>query len=461
MKKIIFFGVFSALFLMGCNPDSPENPPEIKVKAVSETGTLEKKPLNIFEDGTHYLQKKDGEKILLKSSVVDLSDFENRTIIITGEQKDIPKSPIEVFQVDVERAPIDERPARYQEKDFSLSLELPASWSRKRENKILSFSPENSDPAIIISSEINSPKKRAELALGRTISLGKRTATKITTGDEIDIFVPTSQKNTLLRFHFSPQRNPEMEKLVFFEMLSGVEWLDTLPENSETEEEIISCDGTKDRGTEEAQCPIGFHCEQKDSEELGTCISDELPSKSPETVTEVTKEEPVFCGGIAKKLCPTGFRCDLESFEPDASGICIDAQIPPKSLDIVIDEKENQIIETEASEKPTESTKAPEGFLEYENERFGYHFSLPKSWHWQHIGAEGGDLSVLQITQEESFEEITAEIRIKKGAKTAEESTKEGKIVIIRPRDAMTFFEVSGKEENASQIRTIATSLSF
>ena len=281
MKKILFFWLFSPLLLIGCGvQNTPQDSSETASKAVSVNGIIEKKPLNIFEDGTHYLVEQNGKKTLLKSSLLDLSDFEDRSVTITGEQKEGGDSPIHVFQVDVERAPLDDRPARYTEGDFLFSAEFPASWSRTLKNGVLGFAPQNSNPVITISREENSPEIRKKLSAGQSISVGKKSATKWEDGEQLDIFIPESRKNMLLQFHFSPQRDPDLEKLVFFEMLSGLEWLqaEEITENSQREEVL---------------------------------------------------EEVIFCGGIAKKLCPTGFRCDLESFEPGAVGVCIDTKTPP------------------------------------------------------------------------------------------------------------------------------------
>jgi len=418
MKKTLLPLFFSAVFFAGCTVSAPlDDTAQIQSKALSESGTLEKKPLNIFEDGTHYLLKENGERVLLKSSFVDLSDFEDRSVTITGEQKEGTNTPFEVFQVDVERAPLDERPAQYAEKDFLFSAELPASWSRTLKNGVLGFAPENSDSAITIVREANSPEMRSKIALGQIISLGKKSATKWVDGDQIDIFVPETEKNTLIHFHFSPQRNSDFEKLVFFEMLSGLEW------------------------TESEEIPV-------------------LPAE------ESVPEKTIFCGGVAKKLCPTGFRCDLESFEPDATGVCVDAKTPPKSIETVIDaalEESSPPVKEEESSFTEKTTEVTEGFLEYENARFGYRFSLPSSWHWQHIGARDGYLSVLQISEKESFEDadIIAEIRIKNEVGIPGSSEQDGNITVVVPRDSSTHFEVWGIDSFSEEIQKIASSFSF
>lgn len=415
MKKILFFWLFSPLLLIGCGvQNTPQDSFETPSRAVSVNGIIEKKPLNIFEDGTHYLVEQNGKKTLLKSSFLDLSDFEDRSVTITGEQKEREDSPIHVFQIDVERAPLDDRPARYTEGDFLFSAEFPASWSRTLKNGVLGFAPQNSNPVITISREENSPEIRKKLSAGQSISVGKKSATKWEDGEQLDVFIPESKKNMLLQFHFSPQRDPDLEKLVFFEMLSGLEWLQA--------EEITKS--------------------PQEKEVLG---------------------EVIFCGGVAKKLCPTGFRCDLESFEPGASGVCIDAKTPSKEIESTFDAiLQESLLESEGDlfDSQEQDNSVPENFLEYENVRFEYRFSIPKSWHWQHLGSIGDAVSLLQISEEEGGDPVV-DIQIKNGTETAGIFQKNEKTIVVKNRDSSTYFEISGPQSFSLEIQNIANSLSF
>ena len=396
MKKVfLFFGILATVFLSACQKNPPENPKIIEKIPISKTGKIEKKPLTIFEDGTHFLETENGEKLLLKSSVVDLSDFENRLVTVVGEQKAEKDAPIEVFQIDLVRPPIDARLAKYAEKDFGILVSLPASWTRDFRGKVLRFSPPDADPAIEISRG-KIPKTAKKI---REIFLDGAPAQKIIDGEKIFVFSKGVQ------FAFFPQRNPDLEKFAFFEMLENLKWI------------------------------------------------------SPEKIPAPDKTPKIACGGAAKKLCPTGFRCDLDGFDPDAAGVCVDAKIPPKSIDAAIDAK---VFSEKSAEKSFQKEAVPADFAKYENRRFSYFFRLPKTFHWRHLGARGDAMSVLQIAPAEVTDEnVFAEIRVKKDAATPTEKMENGKIKIKIPRDEKTHFEIIGDAKNAEILRQIASGISF
>jgi len=43
----------------------------------------------------------------------------------------------------------------------------------------------------------------------------------------------------------------------------------------------------------------------------------------PTLVPTISNNENIFCGGIAGKLCPSGYDCKYEGTYPDARGMCI------------------------------------------------------------------------------------------------------------------------------------------
>ncbi len=398
---------------------------------IVEQGVITPKEITIFENGTHYLTTTAGKKYLLKSSIIDLSRFENEQVAVTGEtdNKQGGDDPvITVFGVDrIGQAP-ETRQSILTETELGFSVQLPGNWQRSMDETatptVVTYHPENEDPIIKVESlSINSPAGIAaqqEMTSGIPVTItGKQGWRLLVPGGGIDIFVPLRDTRQIVVFHFVPGKNPEMERAVFYEMLTGLEWID--PQSASSSPTATTSPGTT-----------------------------------------------AYCGGIAKKLCPSGFRCELLTLEENATGVCVDSSLPPSDISASLSGSTTPSpSKSPSTSSPSPSTSPlttlPSGWKSYTNERFQYSFSVPVAWWWRQVNVTGNtpisrlDIALEEVTNENSI----AKIEIFPGNRTKmTEAVALGIITISAPRDDTTYFEVSGNADYASQIRTIAQSLS-
>jgi hypothetical protein len=96
-------------------------------------------------------------------------------------------------------------------------------------------------------------------------------------------------------------------------------------------------------------------------------------------------------GGVAKKLCPSGFRCELSSFEDNATGICVDASMPPQDISGFLVEARREILRQEARDDES-AREDSEEFVTVtiqiagpntDANVFSYSFAIPSSWWWE------------------------------------------------------------------------------
>ena len=434
MKYTLFsFALFcSALLFSACGEKKGEqthiSPHHI---AVVKEGVLLPKEITIYENGTHYLQETDGKKYLLKSSTVDLSRYEKNTVEITGEMED-EKKAIEVFSVRVLEDEAKKRMSLFWEDELKIRVSLPGNWQRKDQKNGVKYIPSKDAKGGIIIQKIanGSPEEEAlkkTMLTGNVISVGGRDGWSIMGNEDkqIDIIVPKGkgQKDMIL-FSLIPSESVNEEKAVFYEMLMGLQW-----------------------------------------------------TKEPKTVASVDGVER--CGGVAKKVCPKHFRCELTSLEKNATGICVDARLSPEEVSDLLRQKtvlskdteekkentekkpqENKREEEISSSSATSTAPLPKQWTTYKRERLHYSFRLPKNWWWRSIGPSGNSLERIQFAPEEvNDDNWVIALHIRKNTDTALNLDGDFASMTVS-RDATTDFLLYGQKRYISIMQEIASSLS-
>jgi len=333
---------------------------------------------------------------------------------------------ITVFAVETLLEDADLRESLFTESDYFFAASFPGSWKRElSEDGLLQYGPEDSDPVVSVSlideKSLQGIQIQKEMLEGSTVTVGGMSGYQMLEGGgNVVIYIPYEQEEKIVQFRFTSGENPNLEKVAFYKMLTGLSW--------------ISLNDEEEEGSEKA--------------------GDDGPI--------------VYCGGIAKKLCPSGYRCELKSFEEDATGICVDASMPPEDISSFLLETEGGVSENEKpvvlikeEEKPLTVT-IPDKWKEYRRERLSYSFAIPNSWWWEERGGSGFVSHVVIATEEitQSNQIIFLDILPKSVAKRTESSTSSQYSIAV-PRDEKTSFLIHGEKEYADQIKKIASSLSF
>ncbi len=431
--SIIIFGLTIFTF-SGCTERNAEihiPPSEIQEKQViTKEGTIRAKEITRFEEGTHTFTTTAPEQkeYFLNSKIIDLSRYENKNVRITGEilkNPSLDKAPvITVYSIDSLLEDPEIRDSIFTEADYSFAATLPGDWMRTiNKDGEIEYSPEENDTIIRVSQLKEGSKEmkkwQKEMISGSPVNIGGKSAWQIIrSGGKIDIIIPMPEKKSIILFQFNPGEKPNYEKVIYYQMLTGLQWIEDTKEKT----------------------------------------------------SEKTGEEKIFCGGVAKKLCPTGYRCELSSFEKDATGVCVDATLPPNEISKILQEDHQtpeliahkQKEETATSISLEQLPSIPVDWKEYRRERFSYSFSVPKSWWWKESGGSGNTISQVDIATEE-VTDTNKIISIKIVSSPTQEYSEvrtPSSIEVSLPRNENTSFLVSGKMEYSQQVIQIASSLS-
>ncbi len=113
-------------------------------------------------------------------------------------------------------------------------------------------------------------------------------------------------------------------------------------------------------------------------------------------------------------------------------------------------------------EKQFATDQLPEDWNRYEREVYFYSFALPKLWWWNEYVGEDDTISRIEAGTEEEITDdnrtVTIEIVKKVFGAKKEVKTKLNTVIVV-PRDDVSSFRVSGRQEFTDQIRLIADSL--
>lgn len=429
--------LLSAAFLLlfsGCIGSEPENTTDVPEKniAVSEEGVVTEKEITIFEDGTHFFTAVTGEKYLLKSSLIDLSRYEDENVHIIGERPEtFPEGEmpvITVFSVETIMEDSNMRESLFTESDHFFAASFPGNWQRSiTPDGILQYGLEKKKASItvrIIDTESEEAEALIEsMAEWSQVNVGGKPGSQNTkSGGDILIVVPLPEQESLAVFEFSSRQNQNLEKVTFYKMLTGLEWIES-QEPSEEDEALLD-------------------------------------------------KDIVYCGGIAKKLCPSGYRCELRSFEENAVGVCVDSSMPPQDISGFLMEAEEQIAdqsETPAlqenfdkEEEQEWTARIPEGWTEYRRDRLSYSFAIPRSWWWEEKGGSEYVSRIVIATEEitDTNQIISLEILPEPIDKRVEKEAS-SEFTISIPRDSSSSFFIHGEKSYTQQIQDIASSLSL
>lgn len=269
--KLKYF-LFCLFFLGSCGNNYDENKfNESVTTSVEKKGNISKKELSFFEDGTHFLKTKNEGDFLLKSSTVDLSQFEDRLVQVNGNlTSNSESSIIDVISVDFTENDVNSL-VKYEEKDFFINFEISKIWKKNKDEGVLTLNNDNSKITISVLDE----KKIKDNDLSDTIKKGikakivDKVVKKYVKNDKnISIYV-LYNKDKIISFDFKSKDYSFKDKEDFYNFIESVNFINNDYKINETRE-----------------------------------ISGN-------------------CGGIARKRCTNGYRCEIDSESKDNSGVCV------------------------------------------------------------------------------------------------------------------------------------------
>ncbi len=329
MKKLIglLTIILSITFLVSCG----DKPPELEDRTIDATtiqieklytGTISKIELDIHKDGTHEIEIGEGKTVVIQSKKINLSNYEDKEVTITGSMQKLIDNKSEVFVVEkikLEGVSDSGDTTEYKSTTFGLQFNYPDVWNKSEDTKSITFESGGIDWVTVevfsnIDSDLDEFVSSKEIEDGTAITVGAQKSLRYTSSDEIKIYTPNPSKKKVYRITFyNKGEDSDIHKKLFYSFLES---FTTIVSKTKSGDE---CGGEDD-----IQCEDGYRCELESGDEdaKGICISVDdvdtsLDCPFVSTPSGCTNYEPK---NLNKDGCPTSYEClDVPVAEDDLS----------------------------------------------------------------------------------------------------------------------------------------------
>jgi hypothetical protein len=315
MKKTIgiLFSLAFALSLSACgnNPPSLQDrvgqttpPADQGSSTMSYSGVIEPLQISAFQDGTHQIKTDSGETVVIQSSTVNLSAYLGKKVTIKGSMQKLDHNTQEVFTVeDIQESDAGAQATlHYESKKWGFGFDYSQDWT-VFEGATLQLKKGDSVVVQVASSDLDTTLDdyvaSHEVEDGTSVTVGGQKSVRYATAGKIWIYTP----------------NPSIKKVYKIEFLGGdsdTGAFDALLESFDVLE-VKTVAGDKCGGTDNLGCTEGFRCDLQSADEAaeGVCVKVD-DTQSPQDCPFVPKPENcvnVVPKSLSKNGCPTSYAC--------------------------------------------------------------------------------------------------------------------------------------------------------
>ena len=249
------------------------------IEKVTYTGIIQPLELDIYQEGTHQLETEDNQIIIIQSQTFNLNRYLEKAVTVKGEFSQNIGNSQSVLNIDsvMVKQEVPGELRVYENKIFGLKFNYSNTWELIEENQKIILHTNNYNWVTI--DIINTPLdleaflKNREVENGTPITISTQKSIRYIQDESIRIYIPNPSKNKIYLVVFNVEKRKDNDqKNLFYDFL-------------------------------ESFTPLYFK-----------------------------KQQGKKCGGIKDLKCPESFRCELESGELKAEGICVSLDVSDNAL---------------------------------------------------------------------------------------------------------------------------------
>lgn len=366
MKKISYFAfvfvfVFALTALSGCFgrvPDLEDRISENTDGKYEYTGMIEVLEIDAYQQGTHQIQTDDDKLVIIQSRNFDLNRYLNKRVIIGGSYVRVignAEPVLNVEEIKFENSSDSGEILEYENSLYGLSFFYSASWDLKEAGNGLSLTKDDYKLVDIIiyndKADMDSFVSSQESDEGMPVTIGAQRSLRFLNGPVIKMYIPNPPKKKVYKITFNEEgRIIDEEKGKFYDLLESIQLI-----------YISTKKGDKCGGSENIKCEEDYRCELDSAEENaeGICVS--LNPENNELNCPFIPV-PVNCGNYrvveySKTTgCPTRYECidGGSDLREETSKKVFDVKDLTETIikyqDQILDTKEAEIIQFELTE---------------------------------------------------------------------------------------------------------------
>ena len=311
--------ILCLVILTGCGSKPPGLSDRVSTDSTSQadmqneksyTGVIESVSVDVYKDGTHQIKTDEGEAIVIQSSTVNLTNYIDKKVTITGSMQKLIDDKNEVFTVTSIKSDSDqdEKVTEYKNSQLGFQLKYTDTWEATEGTDVVTFSSSGADwVKIDILSDANSDLdkfvKSKESEDGTAVTISSQRSLRYTDADAIRVYIPNNAKKKVYKITFNDKgEDKDTHKKSFYLLLESFKLL-----GSE------SAKGKKCGGEDAVICEENYRCELESGEENaeGVCIA----VKSGNSIKDCPyAPTPSNCSNyktksVNKDNCPTSYEC--------------------------------------------------------------------------------------------------------------------------------------------------------
>ncbi|MBI5411840.1 hypothetical protein HZA43_01545 [Candidatus Peregrinibacteria bacterium] len=477
MFKKTFLLLVAVLALTGCG--SAPTPPDISQRApvgsqniaasspVSFEGTIQSIKLSLYQKGTHLLTTKQGKEIIIASPTINLNTYINKDVVVGGVYESGADDSEKVFIItSAPRLGNEEGVAAglkdYKNSAFGIRFSYSGSLTLDEEGVIMRLKKESL--YTIIALELFNVKsaladfiKTREVEDGASISVAGQPAFRFAEGGNIRVYVGTP-KGRIIRLSFlnATPETLDQDRQMFYGLLESLTFLS-----------YAKATGPECGGSENKSCDAGFRCELESGEKdaKGVCV--DINAVDTQSVCPFVPP-PKDCRDFQvsdsnSDGCPVSYKC-LDTAPPPDKEPSSTATTPPPISTAPTTTKDSKP-PASTSPLPTTDYRLPTTDLgrTYENTFKNFKISYHKNWYFKSFGAADDALWVVGFSDRALVERADALIvlKIANGVEASRRGKAEGGVyTFLLPRDSASHFILEGPSSFQSLIEEMAQSLS-
>lgn len=307
----LIMGIVILPLLAGCVTKPPAFEDRIETANQSVLiGTIQSLgKIDLYQEGTHQLQKENGDTILVQSSEINLNRYLGKLVEADGKMNQ-PKNQTPVFTVTAIRLQgkgADGEWEFYENKRAGIQFDYPTRWELSTAADQITFRLGGQTVVTIgiisTNASLEAFAKEREGRDGTPVTVAGVTAWRYAGGDTVHFYIPNPAKQKIMVLTFVPtEENPVEVTKWFYQFLETIVLTDQVKKST----------GARCGGPAKLECPGNHRCElySTDSDSAGVCVPLVELDEEPPCPFVAPPDCPNYeAASTNQNGCPTRYRC--------------------------------------------------------------------------------------------------------------------------------------------------------
>jgi hypothetical protein len=279
IKKILPLALAFALALTalsGCwwnrVPDLEDRIGENGDQEYEYTGVIETLAIDAYQQGTHQLETDAGKLVIIQSRDFDLNRYLDKRVVAKGYEAEVigdAEPVLNITDIEFEDGSTFDELLDYENRFYGLRFTYPSAWELAETSEGLDLSADEYDWVIVYvysdKSDLEAFVSSQESEEGTSVTIGAQKSIRFVDNSSVRVYVQNPPKKKVYKIIYNEESREENgEKEKFYDLLESFQLIYSSVRK-----------GEKCGGKEDIKCDEGYRCElestEKDAE--GICVS--------------------------------------------------------------------------------------------------------------------------------------------------------------------------------------------